>query len=65
MPDVEASQTTGQIAREIAKAINAGTATNVEDFKKTFISTGGASAASIQGVSLVTITEEDIYNVNS
>lgn len=44
------------------KAINAGTAENVGDFRQTFVSNAGASFVSIIAAHVITTTEEVIYN---
>jgi len=43
-------------------AINAGTAENVEAFRQTFVSDGGASFVSISAGTVTTIVEEVIYD---
>lgn len=44
------------------KAINNSTAENVNDFKSTFVSNGGASYVSISAAHIITTTEDVIYN---
>lgn len=46
------------------KAINSGTATNVADFRATFVSNAGASFVSISAARIVQTTEELIFSGN-
>ena len=44
------------------QAINNGTAQNVSDFRKTFVSAAGASFVSISAASMIETTEEVVYS---
>ena len=44
------------------QAINAGTATDVADFRATFLSTAGASFVSISGAKIISTVEDVIYS---
>lgn len=61
LPDVPTSITAESIEAAVI-AINDGTAPNVADFRKTFVSTAGESYASIIGAKLITTTEDVIYS---
>lgn len=60
LPDVAEADLQNVATR--VKAINNGTATNVADFRATFVSNAGASFVSISAAKIIRITEELIYN---
>lgn len=57
IPSSVASQVQSRIL-----AINAGTAENVEAFRQTFVSEGGASFVSISAGTVTTVIEEVVYD---
>lgn len=61
LPDIPASITAESIEAAV-NAINNETATNVADFKKTFVSNAGESYVAIVGAKLITTEEDVIYN---
>lgn len=60
LPDVAENDL--QYVATRVKALNNGTATNVADFRATFVSNAGASFASIAAAKIIRTTEEVIYN---
>lgn len=62
LPDVAESAL--QYVTPRVKAINGGTATNVADFRATFVSNAGASFVSISAARIVQTTEELIFSGN-
>lgn len=60
LPDMD--EEARQYVADRCKAINNGTATNIADFRQTFVSNSGASFVSISGAAVITTTEEVIYN---
>ena len=51
-----------QYVKPRVQAINGGTATNVADFRQTFVSNGGASFVSISAARVIVTTEEVLYS---
>ena len=60
LPDVAENDL--QYVATRVKALNNGTATNVADFRQTFVSSAGASFVSIAAAKIIRTTEEVIYN---
>lgn len=61
LPDTPATLTSAEIENRI-NAINDGSASNIADFRNSFVSTAGASFISISGAQRVTTIEEELYN---